>query len=93
MPTYQYACQSCGFQFEKRQRFSEEPLKNCPDCEGTIQRVINPVGIIFKGSGFYITDNKTGSKNGNGNSSKKTEKNGSGSKPKTEAKAEKAPAS
>lgn len=64
MPTYQYVCQNCGNQFEKRQSFQEEPLSQCPSCYGTVHRVISPVGIIFKGSGFYITDSKTGNKNG-----------------------------
>lgn len=64
MPIYQYVCQNCGNQFEKRQSFQEEPLSQCPSCYGTVHRVISPVGIIFKGSGFYITDSKTGNKNG-----------------------------
>lgn len=64
MPIYQYVCQNCGNQFEKRQGFQEEPLSQCPSCYGTVHRVISPVGIIFKGSGFYITDSKTGNKNG-----------------------------
>lgn len=72
MPTYQYACQQCGHQFEKRQRFNDQPLSVCPNCAGTVQRVISPVGIIFKGPGFYITDNKSknGKKNGLGISPK-----------------------
>ena len=71
MPTYQYACQKCGYQFEKRQRFNDQPLSVCPNCEGEVQRVISPVGIIFKGPGFYITDNKSknGKKNGIGTGS------------------------
>lgn len=72
MPTYQYACQVCGHQFEIRQRFSEDPLTECPECNGRIQRIINPVGIIFKGSGFYITDNKSKHRlNGNSNGNHK----------------------
>jgi len=58
MPTYEYRCEECGIVFERFQRFSEEPVKICPECDGPVRRVIHPVGIIFKGSGFYVTDNK-----------------------------------
>jgi len=58
MPTYEYKCDECGIVFERFQHFSEEPLKTCPECAGAVHRVIQPVGIIFKGKGFYITDNK-----------------------------------
>ena len=58
MPVYEYECQLCGHRFERLQHFSDEPLKVCPDCGGPLQRVIQPVGIVFKGSGFYITDNR-----------------------------------
>lgn len=58
MPVYEYECESCSVRFEKVQRFSEDPLKQCPDCGGRVHRVIQPVGVIFKGSGFYVTDNR-----------------------------------
>jgi putative FmdB family regulatory protein len=58
MPIYQYECDTCGVRFERMQRMSEEPLTECPECDGKVHRVIQPVGIIFKGSGFYITDNR-----------------------------------
>ncbi|MCL7452644.1 MAG: zinc ribbon domain-containing protein [Anaerolineae bacterium] len=58
MPIYQYECDTCGIRFERLQRMSEEPLTECPECDGKVHRVIQPVGIIFKGSGFYITDNR-----------------------------------
>jgi putative FmdB family regulatory protein len=58
MPIYQYECDTCGIRFERLQRMSDEPLTECPECEGKVHRVIQPVGIIFKGSGFYITDNR-----------------------------------
>ncbi|MGD9375614.1 MAG: zinc ribbon domain-containing protein, partial [Anaerolineae bacterium] len=61
MPIYLYQCDSCGVQFERLQRMSEAPLTNCPECDGHVHRVIQPVGIIFKGSGFYVTDNRSGS--------------------------------
>ena len=58
MPIYQYECDTCGVRFERMQRMSEDPLTECPECDGKVHRVIQPVGIIFKGSGFYITDNR-----------------------------------
>ncbi len=58
MPTYQYKCDECGVAFERFQHFSEEPIRTCPECNGSVHRVIHPVGVIFKGSGFYVTDNK-----------------------------------
>jgi putative FmdB family regulatory protein len=61
MPIYLYQCDACGLRFERLQRMSEEPLTECPECEGEVHRVIQPVGIIFKGSGFYVTDNRQGS--------------------------------
>ena len=59
MPIYVYRCDTCGLTFERRQRMTEKPLVDCPECEGSVQRVIQPVGIVFKGSGFYVTDNRS----------------------------------
>ena len=61
MPTYVYACQACGRVIERRQSFQDEPLTECEQCHGVLRRVMQPVGIIFKGSGFYSTDYKAGS--------------------------------
>ena len=58
MPIYDYACDKCGHRFEARQRFTDDPLTMCPECQGPIRRVIHPSGIIFKGSGWYITDSR-----------------------------------
>jgi len=58
MPTYEYECDSCSFRFEKRQRFDEEPVVICPKCEGEVHRVFHSAPIIFKGSGFYVTDSR-----------------------------------
>jgi putative FmdB family regulatory protein len=58
MPIYYYRCDECGREFERRQRMTDEPVRACPACDGTVRRIIQPVGIIFKGSGFYITDNR-----------------------------------
>jgi putative FmdB family regulatory protein len=55
MPTYVYECKSCEKSFEVEQRITENPLTDC-DCGGTLRRVIQPVGIAFKGSGFYVND-------------------------------------
>ena len=59
MPVYVYQCETCGLTFERRQRMLEEPLTDCPECSGHVHRVIQPVGIVFKGSGFYVTDNRS----------------------------------
>lgn len=58
MPIYEYACDSCGIRFERVQHMNEPALARCPECGGHVHRVFQPVGIIFKGSGFYVTDNK-----------------------------------
>jgi putative FmdB family regulatory protein len=60
MPTYEYECGSCKFRFERKQRFDEEPVAICPKCQGKARRVIHSVPVIFKGSGFYITDSRKG---------------------------------
>ena len=59
MPIYVYQCETCGLTFERRQRMTEPALVDCPECEGHVHRVIQPVGIVFKGSGFYVTDNRS----------------------------------
>ena len=61
MPIYQYKCESCGICFDRMQHFSDEPLKTCPECGAAVHRLIQPVGIIFKGSGFYVTDHRSSS--------------------------------
>jgi len=59
MPTYEYECQDCGHRFEMFQSMLEDPYKTCPVCRGKVKRLIGPGGgLIFKGSGFYITDYK-----------------------------------
>lgn len=65
MPTYTYACRSCDHAFDIRQSFSDDPLLICPQCgEAQLRKVIHPVGISFKGSGFYRTDSKSDGKSG-----------------------------
>jgi len=58
VPTYQYACTECGHRLEVVQSFSDEPLSECPQCEGRLRKVFNSVGIVFKGSGFYRNDSR-----------------------------------
>ena len=60
MPTYQYACTDCDHAFEQVQSFTEDSLTTCPACEGRLRKIFNAVGVVFKGSGFYRTDNRTG---------------------------------
>jgi putative FmdB family regulatory protein len=59
MPTYEYACLSCGHHIEVYQRFSDEPLRVCGVCGGPLRKVFHPAGILFKGSGFYATDSRS----------------------------------
>jgi putative FmdB family regulatory protein len=77
MPTYEYACQKCGYEFEQFQSMRDEPLKKCPKCKkaGLKRLVGGGAGLIFKGTGFYITDykNKSGGKKDSGGESKPAE--------------------
>src|ERR1700694_279890 len=68
MPTYGYRCSNCGHQFEIVQRITDEPLKTCPKCQGKLSKMLYPVGISFKGSGFYTTDYKDSGKSSDGSS-------------------------
>ena len=61
MPTYQYACTECEHAFERVQSFSEDALTQCPECQGRLRKLFNAVGVVFKGSGFYRTDSRSGS--------------------------------
>jgi putative FmdB family regulatory protein len=63
VPTYQYACTACGHRFEAVQSFSDSSLTDCPECTGRLRKVFSSVGIVFKGSGFYRTDSRTGGSN------------------------------
>lgn len=68
MPTYQYACTECDHAFEQVQSFSDASLTECPQCEGRLRKVYNAVGVVFKGSGFYRTDSRSGSGSGSSSS-------------------------
>lgn len=62
MPTYQYRCADCGRELEVVQKFTDASLTECPTCTGNLRKVFNAVGVVFKGSGFYATDNRTNGK-------------------------------
>ena len=60
MPIYTYRCTNCGVQFEQQQKFEDSPLTRCPECsKKTLRKIYQPVGIVFKGSGFYATDHRS----------------------------------
>ncbi|MCL4544793.1 MAG: FmdB family transcriptional regulator [Chloroflexi bacterium] len=61
MPLYEYECKSCGHRFEQYQSFSEPPLTVCPMCGQRLRKVLQPVGIVFKGSGWYVNDSRPSS--------------------------------
>jgi len=56
MPLYEYQCKKCGHRFEKIQKFSDKPIKKCPDCGGPVEQLISAPAVQFKGSGWYVTD-------------------------------------
>lgn len=104
MPVYTYRCENCGIQFDQQQSFRDNPLETCPECdENSLHKVYRPVGIVFKGSGFYATDNRSPSgqksrahdenvakeEKGSGSTEKKTGESKGVESPKKETKAEK----
>ncbi|MDQ4144719.1 MAG: FmdB family transcriptional regulator [Actinomycetota bacterium] len=91
MPIYEYACTSCGERTEAKQSFDDPPLEECPHCGGRLRKLYSPVGIVFKGSGFYSTDQKGSKSAGKNTDGKADDKPKSDSKPesKNEKKADK----
>ena len=81
MPIYEYACTNCGERTEARQSFTDPPLEECPICGGRLRKLYSPVGIVFKGTGFYATDARKSS--GDSDGDKKKDKK---SEPKSDAK-------
>jgi putative FmdB family regulatory protein len=74
MPVYTYQCENCGVRFDQQQKFIDPPLTRCPECsKKTLRKVYTPVGIVFKGSGFYATDHKSPSGQGRSSGSKSGE--------------------
>lgn len=80
MPVYEYACTACGERTEARQSFDDPPLEECPICGGRLRKLFSPVGIVFKGSGFYATDAKKSSSKSSGSKGETTSKSDSASK-------------
>ena len=66
MPIYEYACTACGERTEAKQSFDDLPLDECPICGGQLRKLYSPVGIVFKGSGFYSTDGRSSKSKGQG---------------------------
>ncbi|MFN8158658.1 MAG: FmdB family zinc ribbon protein [Candidatus Nanopelagicales bacterium] len=79
MPTYQYQCTDCGEALEVVQAFTDDSLTECPNCGGRLRKLFNAVGIVFKGSGFYRTDSRSGSSSSVGSSSSSSSSSDSGS--------------
>ena len=80
MPTYEYECRKCGHHFEQLQKITDAPLKRCPKCRGAVRRKISGgAGMLFKGSGFYVTDYRSESYK----KSAKSESGGGAAKPET----------
>jgi putative FmdB family regulatory protein len=80
VPVYEYACTECGEELEVRQSFTDAALTVCPVCSGRLRKVLSPVGVVFKGSGFYRTDSRVAESGSNGKSSD-AGADGSGDKP------------
>jgi putative FmdB family regulatory protein len=75
MPLYSYRCDNCGVQFEQRQHFTDAALVQCPECgENSLRKLFQPVGVVFKGSGFYATDNRSPSGQSSAKKAEKAEK-------------------
>ena len=89
MPIYEYACTNCGERTEAKQTFDDPPLEECPQCGGKLRKLYSPVGIVFKGSGFYSTDaknKKTTTSTKSESSSSKSDSGGSTRSEKTTSK-------
>ena len=104
MPIYEYRCTACQHTFEVMQRFSDPPVKKCPKCKGKVEKLLSAPGLLFKGTGWYVTDysdsrkksmekEKSASANGGDKSSEKTETKGGKAEGKPEGDAKKAKAS
>jgi putative FmdB family regulatory protein len=93
MPIYEYECKNCGKRFEKMQSITAEPLTECANCGGgPVRRVLHPVGVIFKGSGWYITDSKKPAPSGPAGTDGKSKADKGEGAPAAESKSTNAPA-
>ena len=95
MPLYEYQCKKCHHRFEKIQKFSDKPMKKCPDCGGPVEQLISAPAVQFKGSGWYVTDyakkgSTTASSSSDSDSSKDTSKDSKETKKDDKPKTEKA---
>lgn len=79
MPTYSYACTECGNRFDAVQAFSDDALTECPKCSGRLRKLFGKVGVVFKGSGFYRTDNRESAKSTSNGSAKSSSESTSSS--------------
>ena len=84
MPTYQYRCADCGRELEVVQKFTDASLTECPTCTGDLRKVFNAVGVVFKGSGFYATDNRSKKDKGKASAEKSADKPKKADKPKAD---------
>jgi putative FmdB family regulatory protein len=92
MPTYEYACKACGEHLEVVQSFADDSLNDCPACGGPLRKVFSPIGIAFKGSGFYRTDSRAATSTKRSGSAPSSDSGSSPTeKPSTEKKPEKKP--
>ena len=85
MPTYSYSCKECGNRFDAVQAFSDDALTSCPKCAGRLRKLFGSVGVVFKGSGFYRTDNRESAKSSTNGSAKTSEPAGASSSSKKSA--------
>lgn len=90
MPVYEYECENCGTRFERLQSINDEPVRQCPECAGAVHKIFHAAGIIFKGSGWYITDSRKATSGAVTGETKSTsgESKATDTGAKTEAKAE-----
>ncbi|GAA1132279.1 FmdB family zinc ribbon protein [Citricoccus alkalitolerans] len=79
MPTYAYACKDCGQEFDIVQSFTDDSLTTCPECEGTLRKKFNSVGVVFKGSGFYRNDSRSEGSGSQGSSTLAADSSSGGS--------------
>jgi putative FmdB family regulatory protein len=91
LPTYEYRCKSCGHELEVQQSFTDDPLTECPECQGQLRKVFGNIAVTFKGSGFYKTDSRSSSKSTSSSSDSSDSKSETKTETKTETKSESSP--